>query len=96
MSLFHVKRGDTHLPVVANMDLSGSTVKAFARPNGSDTAADELAVTVADAGAGLIHVATGTLTAGQYDFEVEVTQGSTVVTFPDSGWDMLVVVQDLG
>lgn len=96
MSLFHVKRGDTHLPVVANMDLTGSTVTAFVRPHGTTDEADELAVSVSDASTGLIHIETAALDAGRYDLEVEVTQGSTVVTFPDTGYDLLYVVADLG
>jgi len=96
MSTFHVKRGDSFLAVEANMDLSGSTVKAFARPYGTTETAGELVATVADAQSGRVHIVTDELDAGRYDLEVEVTQGSTVVTFPDDGWALLSVVQDLG
>jgi len=99
-----VKTGDTY-PITfttGGYDLTGATVRLLARRVG-DTTTTVLPSTVTDAAGGVItHTLTGTLTAGTYDIEAEVTKAGEVVTFPtaqDDGTPMFLrmrVVPDLG
>lgn len=91
-----VKHGDKYPTVwVANMDLTGATVRLLAKPRyEGDTVV--LASSITDAVAGEVtHVLTGTLEPGSYDVELEVSRGDEVVTFPSESYERLTVVRDL-
>jgi len=90
-----VKTGDTHvIQWKANLDLTGATVRLVAKPRTG--APIVLASTVTDAAEGLVsHMLTGTLPKGPYDIELEVTDGSEIITFPNSSYARLNVIADL-
>ena len=97
-----IKQGDTHDTVwtvgdadAAPVNLTGATVRLLARRQGTTTTIT-LASTITDAIAGKVtHSLTGTLIAGVYDVELEVTSGGDIVTAPNDGYETLVVVADL-
>lgn len=90
-----VKAGDTHkIEFRANMNLGSADVRLIARRAGC--APEILDAEVSDAADGLVsHTLTGELPVGTYNVELEVTRGSEVVTFPNSGYASLIVQSDL-
>lgn len=95
-----VKQGDQYdITYTLNMDLTGATVRLVAGKAGGDPV--ELDTNITDPAGGVItHTLTGTLPAGTYQVEAEVTVGGQVVTFPtvqDRGpqYETLVVLPDL-
>jgi hypothetical protein len=88
-----VKQGDTHDVVwTVNANLTGATVRLLARKD--ETV--ELDSVVTDAASGEVtHTLTGTLPLGLYEVELEVTLDDVVTTFPNYGYDQLLVVRDL-
>lgn len=89
----YTKRGDTEMLWLVNMSLDGATVKAFAKNEAN--VVTTLPATVAD-NSGKIAITTSSLPVGKYKLEVEVTIMGKVATFPDSGYAVLIVVEDLG
>lgn len=96
-----VKTGNVYpITLTVNADLTGSTVRLIARKRYADTVVI-LPCTIADATAGMIeHQLTGTLDAGDWLVEAEVTRGGEIVTFPTSQdigpqYATLCVVPDL-
>lgn len=76
MAHFWIKRGDTYVPMNANMDLTNATAKAFLRQKHTPGAVPvEIVVTISDARIGDFRVPTASLGVGHYDLEVEVVQG---------------------
>lgn len=99
--MIFVKTGDQYpVTFTANADLTDASVRLLASLNGAVSV--ELACTVTDAVGGVItHVLDGTLAAGTYRVEAEMSRGGEVVTFPTGSntappYETLVVVQDLG
>lgn len=92
-----VKHGDKYpIEFVVNMDLTGATVRLLAEKVGTTTPI-VLEASVTDAAAGEItHQMDGTLAVGQYNIEAEATIGGEVITFPNDGYERLVVTTDLG
>lgn len=90
-----VKQHDKHQVVwTANMDLTGTTVRLLAKRGGTLTPLDAVII---DAPAGKVgHTLTGTLDPGTYQVELEVTQGASIVTFPNDSYSTLTVTPDLG
>lgn len=98
-----VKRGDTHELVftIRNarkkpVDLTGSTVRILAQPwNGGATF--ELDSSLGEKTGTVVHQLTGDLAVGTYRLEIEVTDGEGVITtMPSNGYEMLIVLDDLG
>jgi hypothetical protein len=92
-----VKHGDKYpIEFVVNMDLTSATVRLLAEKVGTTTPI-VLEASVTDATAGEItHQMDGTLAVGQYNIEAEATIGDEVITFPNYGYERLVVTTDLG
>jgi hypothetical protein len=93
-----VKRGDTHpitLTVAGDdvVDLTGATVKMFARRSTAQAIPLEVTATGPNT---LTHTLTGTLQPGMYRLEVEITRDGVVRTAPTSGYLQLDVQADLG
>lgn len=88
------KRGDTEVIWVLNMNLTGSTVKAFVKGTTGDSI--QLPATVVNAAKGQVSVTTASLPVDKYKLEIEVTSGSNIATFPDEKYASLVVYEDLG
>jgi hypothetical protein len=90
-----VKTGDRypttwHVP----LNLTGSTVRLIARKDGFPAVV--LPTTIVDAANGVVeHILTGTLTVGNYRVEMEVTNGTTIVTAPTDTYENLKVIPDL-
>jgi hypothetical protein len=77
------------------MNLAGCTVRLLAQKNG---ATQELATVITDAPNGIVtHTLDGTLDIGTYKVELEVTRAgdNLIVTFPNKGYETLVVAADL-
>ena len=97
-----VKHGDQYpVTFTANGDLTGSTVRLLARIRYTTGDPILLGSTVTDPAGGVVtHDLTGTLEAGTYDVELEVTRGGEVFTFPNgdgkNAYETLTVVDDLG
>jgi hypothetical protein len=99
-----VKQGDTHSitltvyesvgGVPTPLDLTGSTVRLLAKL-GTETTVILTAALGVDPGT-VEHTLTGTLAAGTYSVEVEVTQGGAITTAPTEGYATLIVTPDLG
>lgn len=98
-----VKRGDTHSifftvyeSTGAPKNLTGATVRLLAKTE-TGTLQVLTATLDADPTTGKVHHnLTGTLLAGTYDVEVEVTLGGVVTTSPTDGYAQLIVTPDLG
>lgn len=95
MAITNIKRGDTEASWYVNFDLTSSTVKVWSRPQGGGSST-QLTSTITDAAAGKVTATVSALTVGTYEIEVEVTTAGKVATFPDTGYSLLVVNQDLG
>ncbi len=91
-----VKHGDTHtVQWRANVDLTGATARLLAKQSGDPVV--ELPATVEPGTDGLVtHTLTGTLPSGAYGVELEATFTDRIVTFPNSGYAELIVLDDLG
>lgn len=97
---FTIKQGDTSPilneilqdPAGAAIDLTGATVR-FHAINPYGVVALDVAATVVTPAAGLVSYAfDGTLAAGTYQYEFEVTYADTAIeTFPNEGFNDLVV-----
>jgi hypothetical protein len=92
-----VKHGDKYpIEFVANMDLTDASVRLLAKKVGTTTVL-ALDASVTDGPGGVItHNLDGTLITGQYDIEAEATIGNEIITFPNDGYERLVVTTDLG
>lgn len=90
-----VKTGDTYATTwTVPLNLTGSTVRLIARKRGFDPIV--LPTTITDAANGVVqHVLTGTLPVGNYLVELEVTNGSVIVTAPTDSYENLKVIPDL-
>jgi hypothetical protein len=99
-----VKSGDTHAitltvfdDVGAPVDLTGSTVRLLAKLAAGGTLEVLDATLDAAPTTGMVHhTLTGTLVAGTYNVEVEVTLGGVITTAPTEGYATLIVTPDLG
>lgn len=100
-----VKKGDTHAITLTvfdtvgstptPLDLTGATVRLLAKA-GEATTVVLTATLDADPTTGIVHhTLTGTLPAGTYKVEVEVTQGGAITTAPTTGYATLIVEDDL-
>jgi len=79
-----------------NADLTGATVVLKARIRGTTTIVT-LPQTITDPTNGVVtHVLDGTLAAGSYDIELEITQGASLWNAPTEGFGQLMVTPDLG
>jgi hypothetical protein len=96
MTTTTVKHEDRHPTTwTANMNLAGCTVRLLAQKNG---ATQVLASTITDAPNGVVtHVLDGTLDIGTYKVELEVSRAGDGLraTFPNKGYETLVVAADL-
>lgn len=92
----NVKMGDKY-PISwrVNMDLSGATVRVLTKDEHG--VARILSAVITDAPGGVVaHTLDGTIPAGVYTVEVEVSRAGQVVTFPGYGYGVLTVLPDLG
>lgn len=93
-----IKQGDVYdVTWTVNMDVTGATARVIASRAGTEPVI--LAVTPGPDGV-LTHTLTGTLPAGTYRVEAEVTIGDEVITFPTPqdrtpAYDTLEVLPDL-
>lgn len=92
-----VKRGDTHTTTwKTNANLAGATVRLLAREK-STKVLTVLAATIANSSQGIVtHKLTGTLPAGDYNVELEITRDDGVTSAPSNGYERLCVLPDLG
>lgn len=90
---FYITKGDTFLPLRANMDLTGWELVGRYRGWGQEGEGDSLTATVTDATAGELKVETASLDVAVYEVQVKATRGAEQVTFPDPdvGWYLLTV-----
>lgn len=97
-----IKAGDTHTITFtikdsagAAVDLTGSTPRVVARPLSGGAAVELTSALGVDAGT-VEHTLTGTLAAGTYHIEVEITaSGGAITTAPSDGYATLKVAPDL-
>lgn len=97
-----VKLGDTHTITFtlkdsagAVVDLTGSTPRVIARALGGGAAVVLVSALGVDPGT-VTHTLTGTLAAGTYHIEVEITaSGGAITTAPSAGYATLTVAPDL-
>lgn len=101
-----VKQGDTHSITFTVYETVGSTptprdltdpvatVRVLAKKGTEATVV--LAASVGGDPGTVVHTLTGTLPAGTYQVEVEVTQGGAITTAPTTGYETLIVEPDLG
>lgn len=89
----YTKRGDTEVLFQLNTTLSTGSVKAFVKDENGNKS--EVPATISNA-SGIVSVNTSALPVGKYSIEVQVTTGSTIATYPDSGYVKLIVIDDLG
>lgn len=96
METLTIKRGDKHdvkLTIVnAPLELAGGVAKVLVRPSIGGTAQQFPASLSGDV---VTWALDGTLAAGKYKLEVEVTVSGFVVTAPNDGWVVLEVLKDL-
>jgi hypothetical protein len=89
--LFRVRDGEGAL---VDLTLEGTEIRILATLAATTT---ELVPFVVGPGEGEVtHTTTGTLLAGTYKVEVEVTQDGKKVTSPTKGYGKLIVEPDLG
>lgn len=97
MDTLTVKRGDKHdvRLTISNppMSLAGGTVEVHVKPS-IEGPAVTFAATIDDENV-VTWSLDGTLAAGKYKLEVEVTLGGFIVTAPNDGNMVLVVLPDL-
>ena len=100
---FHIKRGDTSPTLVqtlldsagAAVSLAGATANIHVFTRRGVSVVDE-AVIVFDAEAGIINYDFAGIAQGNYDYEIEVTYSdASIETFPNAGFDLLIVERDL-
>lgn len=94
-TILTVKTGDQY-PTYwqVPLDLTGSTVRLIAKRDKAPAVV--LPTTVTDPANGVVeHVLTGTLPVGLYRVELEITNGSTIITAPTDTYDNLRVITDL-
>jgi hypothetical protein len=91
---FYIKETDTYLPVSVNADLTGSSVRVVVRPSGTLVSSD-LPNTVTDAPNGEIRITTTELAVGVYELEIEQNQAGTLAHYPNRGYDLIIVGDDL-
>lgn len=92
----NVKLGDKY-PISwrVNMDLTGATARVLTKDEHGT--AGVLSAVVTDAQGGVVtHALDGTIPAGVYTVEVEVSRAGQVITFPGDGYGVLTVLPDLG
>lgn len=90
------KRGDTRTrELTLNRPISaGADVRVFLRRR-KDPAVT-MTHTVVDPAAGRIAVTfDGALPVGEYNLEVQVTEGAVIATFPTDGFVLVRIVQDI-
>lgn len=92
-----VKRGDTHNTTwKTNANLTGASVRLLAREK-STKVLNVLDATITNASQGIVtHKLTGTLLAGDYHVELEITRDDGVTSAPSNGYERLCVLPDLG
>lgn len=100
---FYIKRNDT-APILTQtltdaageaIDLTGATVN-FHVNNRRGVNVIDAGMTILNATAGIVTYTFGVIAAGNYEFEVEATMADTSVeTFPNAGFDILIVERDL-
>lgn len=90
-----VKEYDKHpISWVANMDLTGATVRVIAR-EGAFVLILPATIEPGESSSKITHMLTGTLPEGRYRIEVEATIGGEIITFPNDNYARLDVVRDL-
>jgi len=93
-----IKHGDTDPTTwtAVGMDLTGCTVRLVARNMRSRDTLIELPTTILDVSAGVVEwTPDGTLATGDYEVELEVTRGALIVTFPNDGFAVFTVTDDI-
>lgn len=93
-----IKQGDTH-PIgwTVNLDLTGSTVSVKARRDKPEFSTTLSSTVTAVAPGHISHHLDGTLPAGEYQVEIQITLGNgDIVTAPSDSYETLVVLPDLG
>lgn len=100
-----VREGDTHAVYweiletgeqgeeVATVDLTGATAEIHLKPKTG--AAITLAATVEQPENRIRHTLTGTLAAGVYKLEIEITKAGVIATAPTGVNDTLIVVAQI-
>ena len=100
---FYMKRGDTSPGLVKTLlnpdgtavDLTGAAINIHVFDRNGNSVIDASA-TIDDAAAGIVSYIFGAIAAANYNYEFEVTYSdSSIETFPNSGFDLLVVERDL-
>lgn len=96
MEILTIKRNDKHdvkLTIVnAPLDLTGGVTKVFVTPSIGGTTQQ---FNASLSGNVVTWSLDGTLAAGKYKLEVQVTVSGFVMTAPNDGWVELVVLPDL-
>lgn len=95
MTKFNIKATDSELVLRVNANLTGSTVRVVVRPNGTSTSLPDLPSAVTNATKGEITVQTGTIPVGTYQLEIEQNQAGKLAHYPNKGFDLLIVGEDL-
>lgn len=103
-STMHLKYGDQSPVLVQTLqdadnlpvDITGATVRLHVM-NQKNLNVIDAVITIDDAANGIVSYAfDGTLPVGNYRYEIEVTYADTAIeTFPNVGYDLLVISRDL-
>jgi hypothetical protein len=92
-----IKEGDIHNVrlTIGNSpaELAGGTVKVHVSPSAGGTALTPFDASIA--GNVVTWALDGTIPAGRYKLEVQITVGPSVITAPSDGYMSLVVLSDL-
>lgn len=97
-----IKRGDTptlRWQIAAGgtpVNLTGWEVRLLVRPRGSNELMLNEVVTGSSTGVVEYVVAVDDFAVGFYDAEIQTSSGGTILTYPDDGFDLITVVEDLG
>jgi hypothetical protein len=97
-----IKRGDTptlRWQIAADgvpVNLTGWECRLLVRARGGTELVLNELVTGSSTGVVEYVVAADDFEVGYYDAEIQTTNGSTVLTYPDDDFDLITVVEDLG
>lgn len=96
MTTFEVKQNDSNLPLSAEADISGATIKASIRTKGAEAEVPStVPVVVTDAATGDFDVIVSGVGSGDFDLEVLVTKGAEEIHIPRRGFHRLVISPNL-
>jgi hypothetical protein len=93
---FYYVETDSIAVLALNTDLTGSSVRVVARPTGSAVPLPDLPVVIQPGTKGRLTIDIDGLTRGAYELQIEQNQGGVIAHYPNKGFDLLIIGEDLG